>query len=183
MKTVQFEIDGKKVSAEEGSTILEVARKNGIYIPTLCYDEKVTPAGVCRLCLVEISKNGRKKLVASCVYNVEEGLVVKTSTDKIKRIRKLIVELLSPSVPALAKELGVEKSRFISEHTECVLCGLCVRYCAEVKKANVVYFKGRGIDRELATVPELAGECIYCRECFDLCKGGLIVNQCDRVYQ
>ena len=183
MKNVQFEIDGKKVSAEEGATILEVARQNDIYIPTLCYNDKINPAGVCRLCLVEISKNGRKKLVASCVYNVEDNLVVKTKTEKITKIRKLIVELLSPSVPALAKELGVEKSRFTSAHTECALCGLCVRYCSDVKKANVVYFRGRGIDRELATVPELANECIYCRECFDLCKGGLIVNQCDRVYQ
>lgn len=182
MKTIELVIDGKKVQAEEGATILEVARENGIYIPTLCHDDQLQPAGTCRLCMVEISNNGRKRLVASCVYEVEENLVVKTDSEKIRKIRRMIVELLWPTVPALAKEFGVDKSRFVPEHTECCLCGLCVRYCAEVKKLNAVYFKGRGIDREIAFVPELADECVYCRECFNLCVGGLIVNQCGSVY-
>jgi len=182
MKTIQLGIDGKKVRAKEGATILEVARENGIYIPTLCHHNELEPSGVCRLCMVEISKDKRTKLVASCVYPVEENLVVKTDSEKIRKIRRMIIELLWPSVPALAKEFGVEKSRFVPEHTECCLCGLCVRYCAEVKKLNAVYFKGRGINRELAVIPELADECIYCAGCFDLCPGGLIVNQCDNVY-
>ena len=62
---------------------------------------------------------------------------------------------------------------------ECSLCGLCVRYCAEVKDANVAYFKGRGIDREVAVVSDQASECLYCGKCFGLCTGGWIVNQCD----
>ena len=182
MKKIQLSIDGKRVRADAGKTILEVSRENGIYIPTLCHHDQLQPAGTCRLCLVEISNKNRKRLVASCVYEVEENLVVKTDSKKIRKIRRMIVELLFPSVPALAKEFGVEKSRFIPEHTDCCLCGLCVRHCAEVKKLHAVYFNGRGIERELAVVPELADECIYCRECFNLCVGGLIINQCDRVY-
>jgi len=177
MKTIQLEIDGKKVHAKEGTTILEVARENGIYIPTLCHHNELEPSGVCRLCMVEISKNKRTRLVASCVYPVEKNLVVKTNSEKIGKIRKMIVELLWPTVPALAKEFGVEKSRFVPEHTECCLCGLCVQYCAEVKKLNAVYFKGRGINREVAVLPEMVDECAYCTKCYGLCPGGWIVIQ------
>ena len=177
MKTIQLEIDGKKVHAKEGATILEVARENSIYIPALCNHPDLKPSGVCRLCMVEISKNRRTKLVASCVYPVEENLVVKTDSEKIRKIRKMIVELLWPTVPALAKEFGVEKSRFVPEHTECCLCGLCVQYCAEVRKLNAVYFKGRGINREVAILPELVDDCSYCTKCYGLCPGGWIVTQ------
>ena len=117
MKTIQLEIDGRKVCAKEGSTILETARENGIYIPTLCHQDELEPSGVCRLCMVEITKNKRTKLVASCVYPVEEDLVVKTNSEKIEKIRKMIVELLWPTVPALAKEFGVEGTRFVPENT------------------------------------------------------------------
>jgi len=182
MNTIQMEIDGKKVEAKEGATILETARENGIHIPTLCYDKKLKPYGACRLCMVEISNGRKTRLVASCVYQVEDNLVVKTDTEKIRKIRKMIIELLWPSLPDLAKEYGVAKSRFSSEHTDCNLCGLCVRYCAEVKKLNAVYFKSRGIDREIALVPDLMNECVYCRECFDLCTGGRIVDFCDNIY-
>ena len=182
MKTISMVIDDKAVEAKEWMTILEVARENGIHIPTLCYDERLEPYGACRLCMVEILNGKKPKLVASCVYPVQEGLVVRTDSERIRRNRRMIVELLWPSVPGLAEELGVKESRFASDNTECSLCGLCVRYCAEVKKLNVAYFKGRGIDCELAVIPELADECVYCRECFDLCRGGLIVNQCDNAY-
>jgi len=177
MKTIRLEIDGKKVHAKEGATILEVARENGIYIPTLCHNDELKPSGVCRLCMVEISKNKRTKLVASCVYPVEKNLVVKTNSEKIRKIRRMIVELLWPTVPALAKEFEVEKSRFVPEHTECCLCGLCVQYCADVKKLNAVYFKGRGINREVAILPEMVDECAYCTKCYGLCPGGWIVIQ------
>ncbi len=177
MKTIQLEIDGKKVQAKEGATILEVARENDVYIPTLCHHDELKPSGVCRLCMVEVSKNKRTKLVASCVYPVEENLVVKTDSERIKKIRRMIVELLWPTVPALAEEFGVEKSRFVPEHTECSLCGLCVQYCAEVKKLNAVYFKGRGINRQVAILPELADNCAYCEKCYGLCPGGWIVTQ------
>ena len=182
MNTLPLEIDGKKVQAQEGATILETAGENGIHIPTLCHNDQLKPYGACRLCMVEISKGKRTKLVASCVYPVEENLIVKTNTEKIKKIRRMIIELLWPSRQDLAKEYGVTRSRFFPERTDCNLCGLCVRYCAEVKKTNAVYFKGRGINRAVTVIPDLMNECVYCRECFDLCSGGWIVDQCDNVY-
>lgn len=172
---IQLQIDGKQVQAREGETILKIARANGIDIPTLCYADDLEPYGACRLCMVEISKEKHTRLVASCIYPVEENLIVRTDTEKIRKIRKTILELLWPSVQGLAKKYGVTKSRFTPEQTECCLCGLCVRYCKEIKKLNAAFFKGRGINREIAILPELANECNYCRECFNLCPAGWIV--------
>ena len=184
MATLEMVINGKKVVVNKGDTILKAATDNGIKIPTLCYSPLVKPAGVCRLCMVEIHKMGknRKRLVASCVYSVEEDLVVETNSEKVLKIRRMIIELLWPSLPALAKEYGVLKSRFKPKDTDCNLCGLCVRYCAENKKTNAVYFKGRGIKREVAFVPDLMNECVYCRGCFELCTGGRILEMCDQFY-
>lgn len=182
MKKVKLQIDGKEVQAEEGKTILEAAMADGIDIPTLCHSDKLKPYGACRLCMVEITKGERTKLVASCVYEVEDGLIVRTDSERIMKIRRMIIELLWPSLSSLAEKYGVTASRFRSKETECNLCGLCVRYCSEVKKLDAVFFKGRGIDRELAIVPELAKECAFCHECHELCTGGWIVTHSDQAF-
>ena len=187
MKSIKLEINGKAVETKEGMTILQAARGAGIDIPTLCYDERLAPYGACRLCTVEIIKNNRTRLVASCVYPVEEGLVVNTNSERVRKARKMILELLLPLAPAgpiesLAKEYGLKGSRFTADKTSCILCGLCVRYCAEIKKANAIGFIGRGIDREVAFLPEVAPKvCDSCRECFDLCPGGKLLLDTDGV--
>lgn len=178
MKEVTLKINGKDIKCKEGMTILEAAKTDPeINIPTLCYSDKLQPRGSCRLCMVEITKGKRKKLVASCVYPVEEGLVVETNTEKVIKIRKMLIELLWPSTQHFAEEYGIESSRFALGQDDCNLCGLCVRYCAEIKKKNVVYFKGRGINRKIAFVPGRIKECISCEECFSLCSGGFIMNE------
>jgi bidirectional [NiFe] hydrogenase diaphorase subunit len=184
MSKVRLNIDGKAVEADEGMTILEAARAAGIRIPTLCYHEKLAPYGACRICTVEISKNGRTRLVTSCVYNVEKGLKVKTDSPRVKKIRKMLIELMLGSAPVLsevAKEYGVEKSRFESDVTQCILCGLCVRYCAEVKGANAITFVGRGAKKRVAFVDEIVetGVCMDCRECFGVCPTGKIPRETD----
>jgi len=187
MNTVKLNIDGKEVEAEEGKTILEAARAVGINIPTLCYNEKLAPYGACRFCTVEISKNGRSKLVVSCVYQVEDELLVKTSTPKVIKTRKMLLELMLGSAPALkelAKEYGVEKPRFKSEVTQCILCGQCVRYCAEVKGANALTFVGRGVNRRVAFVDEVVakGVCMDCRQCYGVCPTGKIPRESDGAF-
>jgi bidirectional [NiFe] hydrogenase diaphorase subunit len=184
MNKVRLTIDGNDVEAENGKTILEAARDAGIHIPTLCYHEKLAPYGACRLCTVEISRNGRSWLVTSCVYNVEDGLNVQTNTPRVARIRKMLLELMVASAPILsdlAKEYGVEHPRFQSEATQCILCGLCVRYCAEVKGANAITFVGRGVDRRVAFIDEVVstGVCMDCRECFSVCPTGKIPRETD----
>ena len=99
MSKILLEIDGKKVEAKQGMTVLEAAQGAGIYIPTLCHHEKLEPFGGCRLCIVEADDRGQTKLVVSCVYPAEEKLVVRTRSEKVDRIRKTILELLLAHAP------------------------------------------------------------------------------------
>jgi bidirectional [NiFe] hydrogenase diaphorase subunit len=92
MSVKTLEIDSKMVTGMEGETIFSVAWEHGIRIPRLCHVGGLSDPGACRLCLVEIE--GQKKLQASCLTRIEEGMVVRTSTPKLERQRKLIVELL-----------------------------------------------------------------------------------------
>ncbi|MCP4525233.1 MAG: 2Fe-2S iron-sulfur cluster binding domain-containing protein [Aestuariibacter sp.] len=176
MNEIILQIDGKKVQAQEGMTILEAAQNAGIVIPTLCHHEKLEPYGACRICLVEVEAGGWTRLVVSCVYLVKENLIIKTRSEKIDRNRKTILELLlahapdAPELQDLAQEYGADKDRFEKEASFCIHCGLCVRYCAEVKKKNAVGFVDRGIRKEISFIPEIASsECWDCKECFSLC--------------
>jgi len=176
MSQILLKIDGKEVGAKEGMTILEAAERAGISIPTLCHHEKLEPYGACRICTVEAEMGGWTKLVASCLYPVEPNLVVRTRSEKIDKTRKMILQLLlahAPDAPALqdlAKEYGADKDRFEKEASFCIHCGLCVRYCAEVKKKNAVGFVDRGTRREIGFIPEISSkECWNCKECFPLC--------------
>lgn len=176
MSDILLQIDEKEVKAKEGMTVLEAAQSEGISIPTLCYLEKLVPFGGCRLCMVEVEVQGLTKLVVACVYTVEENLIVRTRSDKIDRIRKTILELLlahapdSPKLKDLAEEYGADKDRFEKEASFCIHCGLCVRYCTEVKKLNAVGFIDRGVNKEISFIPEIASkECHDCMECFPLC--------------
>ncbi len=171
-----LQIDGRDVTAREGLTVLEAAREAGITIPTLCLHDALEPFGGCRLCIVEVEVNGWSRIVVSCVYTVADGLIVRTRTDKIDRIRKTLLELLlahapdSPALQEMAVEYGADRNRFEQEASFCVHCGLCVRYCAEVKKAHAVGFIDRGVRKEISFVPEIAAqECESCMECFPLC--------------
>ena len=176
MSDVLLTIDGKEVKAAPGTSVLDAARSVGIVIPTLCHHEKLDPYGGCRLCTVEVESRGRTNYVASCLYPVAENLIVRTRSEKVDRIRKVILELLlahapdSPQLVALAKEYGAKADRFEKESSFCVLCGLCVRYCAEVKKKHAIAFVDQGPKREINFIPEIASkECWNCKECFPLC--------------
>lgn len=156
--------------------MLDAARSADIPIPTLCHHEQLEPYGGCRLCTVEIETRGRKRLVAGCLYPVEPDLIVRTRTEKVDSIRKMILELLlahapdSPQLQDLAREYGADRDRFEKEASFCVLCGLCVRYCAEIKKKHAVGFINNGARREIHFIPEIAAdECWNCKECFPLC--------------
>lgn len=176
MSKIHMTIDGIKVDAEEGMTLLEAARSAGISIPTLCHHEKLVPYGGCRLCMVEVEVKGWTKLVVSCVYPAEHDLAVRTRSEKLAKIRKNILELLlahapdSPQLVELAEEYGADKNRFEQEDSFCIHCGLCVRYCAEVVGKHAVGFIDRGIRKEIRFIPEIAAkECNDCKECFPLC--------------
>ena len=176
MSEFRMRIDGRDVTATEGMTLLEAAERAGIAIPKLCHHEKLEPFGGCRLCMVEVESKGWTRLVVSCVYLAEESLVVRTRSEKLSRIRKTLLELLlahapdSPALQELAREYGARRDRFEKEASFCIHCGLCVRYCAEVKGAHAVGFVDRGIRKEISFLPGIAArECKACMQCFPLC--------------
>ena len=181
---ININIDGQELKAKEGQTILEVARENGIDIPTLCYHENLAPYGACRLCSVEIFMGGRSRIVASCLYPVEEGLEVKTNSPRIIDNRKMLMELLlarcaqNEVIKKLASEMGVEQASFKSEYLEnndCILCGLCVRTCEQIVEASAISQVSRGVKKEVATPffePSLA--CIGCGSCAYVCPTQVI---------
>ncbi len=182
-KEITLEIDSREVKAREGMTILEAAKSAGINIPTLCYHPALTPFGACRICSVEIVQRGRSRIVTSCVYPVEEGLVVKTKSDRVIRDRKMLIELMLAHAPKaeviqeLAHEYGVERTRFKIEDEEnlCILCGLCARICEERMGKSAINFVGRGVNRKVDTPFHIQTEdCMACGACAFVCPTGAI---------
>ena len=180
---VSLKINGRKIKAEEGMTILQAARANDIEIPTLCSNDALKPYGACRLCVVEIEKNGRTTVDTSCTYPVGEGLEVKTHTPRVMDARKMVLELHLARCPnvsivqELAAEYGVtESSRQMGKDNEyCILCGLCVRACNEVVKAGAIQFAGRGPGKVVdSPFGKPADDCIACGSCAFICPTGVI---------
>jgi len=179
---VALTIDGKMVHAEKESVILEAARKLDIHIPTLCFHEALKPYGACRLCVVEVVKGNWSKLVTSCNYPVEDGLNVFTSSERVLKARKMVLELLlnkcpnAPVIQKMAGKMGIKASRFKKkEDQRCILCGLCVRVCDEVANVQAIGFSNRGIEREVSTPFYLDSDiCIGCGACTYICPTGCI---------
>lgn len=169
-------IDGQQVTASEGATILDVARKNGIEIPTFCYHEALEPWGACRLCIVEAVENGRSRIVTSCNFQVKEGLKVVTRNKSIDAMRRMIIELLLARCPnaqavcEMAEKLGVKEPRFSIENEFCILCGMCVRVCKEIVGAQAITFASRGPGKKVASPFFRHSEnCIGCGACVYVC--------------
>lgn len=173
---VTVTINGLDIRVEEGTTILEAARFVGFPIPTLCHNDGVSPYGACRLCVVEIGQEPKSKLVSSCTYPVEEGLKVRTASQRVVKARRMIIELLLASCPQskiiqdLASAHGVRQQRFRQEHEDCILCGLCVRMCSEQMMARAIGFRGRGEDRSIGTPFDMSSDvCRLCGACMYIC--------------
>jgi len=166
-------VNGKQVEAKKGENILSLLKREGINVPTLCYLEDMTPAGACRMCVVEVE--GRPALVPSCSQPVDEGMVIHTNSPRVTNARKMIIELLLGSHPddclycakqptcdlaRLSREYGVTKRRFptqvrrrymdisspsiVRDPEKCILCGKCIRVCEEVQGVACIDFIKRG---------------------------------------
>jgi bidirectional [NiFe] hydrogenase diaphorase subunit len=181
---ISIRIDGELVAAAKGQTILDAARANSKYIPTLCFLENITSVGACRLCIVEVS--GMNRLVPACTTPVQDGMSVTTQSETLKHYRKMTLEFLFAErnhvcavcvsnnhceLQDMAQRLGVthvrypysfpkltvdlSHPRFVLDHNRCILCSRCVRVCAEVEGARVWDIGARGLGSML--VADLAG--------------------------
>ena len=193
MEMVTLTINGQTVQAPKNATILEAARSAGIYIPTLCYHPELAPEGACRLCVVEAS--GARTLVASCVYPVADGMVVKTNTPKVREARRMVVELLLANHPkdclscqksgdCELQKIAADGSNpcLVRDQEKCILCGRCIRVCRDVQGMNVYSFANRGFDTIVSTAFESdlgQVECSYCGQCASVCPTGAIVERDD----
>jgi glycine cleavage system H lipoate-binding protein/ferredoxin len=176
-----MKIDGREAKAEQRSPLLGAIRSLGIKVPTLCQLDGLEPYGVCRMCIVEVKRGKRTRLVTSCNFPCEEGLEVFTDTERVRQHRRIMAELLLarcpdvPKVQKIAASVGVEKSRFktVGEPSDCVMCGLCVRVCDQIVGASALSFIGRGNQRVVGTPWSVDPDaCIACGVCAYVCPTG-----------
>ncbi|MDP2990272.1 MAG: 2Fe-2S iron-sulfur cluster-binding protein [Kiritimatiellota bacterium] len=185
-KPITITLNGCPVEADPKETLLNVARRCGVDIPTLCDHKAILPYGACRLCVVDVKWGGRLKLVIACVYQPGEGDVVETQSDRVRHTRRLVLELLLLRCPQvaqirrLAREYGATPARFqLPEGTatgeRCILCGLCVRVCKEVIGQSAIGYYSRGGSRRITSPLGVESEqCIGCRACIHVCPTGAL---------
>jgi NADH-quinone oxidoreductase subunit G/NADP-reducing hydrogenase subunit HndD len=177
---LEMEVDGRKIQANEGETILTALRREGVHVPTLCYMEGLAPSGACRMCVVEVE--GAAALVPSCSYPVAAGMKIRSRSPRVMAARRIILELLMANHPddclycsrsgkcelqQLSQEMGIRQRRFgnarrrqdsdvsspaiVRDPEKCVLCGKCVRVCEEVQGVAAIDFIGRGSRSHVGT--------------------------------
>jgi NADH-quinone oxidoreductase subunit G/NADP-reducing hydrogenase subunit HndD len=190
---VNLTINGQHVSVPDGTTIIEAARQNSISIPNLCYLKDVHKVGACRLCVVEIE--GARNLQASCLATVRDGMVVHTNSERVRKTRKILYELMlsdhsqdclhcsrnqSCEFQEMGKLLGVETSRFEGKRsafsvdqsasitrdmTKCIMCRRCVTACNDIQNACVLFPQNRGFNTEMAPAMGLPLGSVACSFC------------------
>lgn len=188
MALVKTVIDTREAEVERDRWALDVAREMGIEIPTLCHHPALEPYGACRLCVVEVTRGKWTWLTTSCDLPIREGLEIRTDTENVMKARRMALELLWAQAPEaevvqrMARAMGVRKPRFAVREGlgKCILCGLCVRVCAEVLGESAVSFSKRGASRVVTTpFADSSSECIGCGACIAVCPTGHIVAEYD----
>jgi len=191
---IALTIDGRRVEAPEGATVLDAARAAGIYIPTLCYDERLEPFGACRMCIVEVE--GTAGLVTACTTAARDGMVVETETELVSRVRRTICAMLIADHPSdcltcssnqrcelqeVASYLGIREQPlqkterddavddsnpfFVRDPSKCILCARCVRACQDLRGVGAIGVAGRGYESRISTFLDLPMNVTVCESC------------------
>ena len=191
-----------KLEIEENTTILDAALQAGIYIPTICYHDKLTPPGLCRQCVVEVE--GARVLLPSCITKVKEGMKIQTDSERVIRARKTILEMLSgstdlssaPELELQMEKYGADPDRFkdtfersypvkddnpfyMRDYSKCILCERCVQVCSsDIQFSYALTTVGRGYKNKISTfydkkLPETS--CVFCGNCVAVCPTGALI--------
>jgi len=173
---VTITIDDSQYEAEEGMSVLQVAKTNGIPIPTLCYHPSLSPSGSCRLCAVEVPgrSNGRRVTMLSCVLKVKKGMTLKTRGKAVDRARKWAFKGLLQMAPQSEAILELARSYDIDPGPPpdgCVRCRLCIRVCNEIVGPGALKMQKRD---GMNYVTPIEGRCIGCATCVNICPTGVI---------
>ena len=201
--SVHVEIDGNPVTVDDGATLLDACKKAAVDTPTLCYLENLTPVNVCRVCVVELE--GSRTLVPACSRKCENGMKVKTDSERVRLSRKMVLEFLASSVDlSLATDLqtqmkryGADPSRYgadpqttkqpvkidndlyIRDYSKCVLCYKCVEACGtDAQNTFAIAVAGRGFEAHISTESDVAlpdSACVYCGNCIGVCPTGALM--------
>ena len=198
---VTLTLDGREVTVEQGKTLLEAARENGLDIPTICYHEATTANALCRICVVEVE--GQRVLQPACIVKAAENMKVQTRSEKVVRSRKTILEMLAstmdlsdaPEILTMMDEYGASAERFpdaerretevkddnpmyVRDYSKCLLCWRCVQVCADdAQFTYAINFEGRGYETRIGTffdkaIPETT--CVLCGQCVGVCPTGAL---------
>ena len=199
--TVTLVMDGKELTIDDGKTLLDAARENGMDIPTICFHEATTANGLCRMCVVEVE--GMRVLQPACIVQAANNMKVQTRSEKVVRSRKTILEMLAstmdlsdaPEILTMMDEYGASHERFpgaerresevkddnpmyIRDYSKCLLCWRCVQVCAEdAQYTFAINFDGRGFETQIGTffdkaIPETS--CVLCGQCVGVCPTGAL---------
>jgi len=194
-------MDGKELTIDDGKTLLDAARENGMDIPTICFHEATTANGLCRMCVVEVE--GMRVLQPACIVQAANNMKVQTRGEKVVRSRKTILEMLAstmdlsdaPEILTMMDEYGASHERFpgaerresevkddnpmyIRDYSKCLLCWRCVQVCAEdAQYTFAINFDGRGFETQIGTffdkaIPETS--CVLCGQCVGVCPTGAL---------
>ena len=198
---ITLTIDGREISVEQGKTILDAARENGMDVPTICYHEATTANGLCRMCVVEVE--GQRVLQPACIVKAAANMKVQTRSEKVVRSRKTILEMLAstmdlsdapeiltmmddyeasaerfPDAERRESEVKDDNPMYVRDYSKCLLCWRCVQVCAEdAQYTYAINFEGRGYETQIGTffdkaIPETS--CVLCGQCVGVCPTGAL---------
>jgi predicted molibdopterin-dependent oxidoreductase YjgC len=201
--SVELTIDGAAVRVDDGSTILDACKHAAIETPTLCFLESLTPVNACRVCVVELE--GSRALVPACARRAENGMIVRTDSERVRHSRKMVLEFLASSVdlstapdaqrycerygadPArygsapqtVAQPVKVDNALYVRDYAKCILCYKCVEACGtDAQNTFAIAVAGRGFEARISTEYDVAlpdSACVYCGNCIGVCPTGALM--------
>jgi NADH dehydrogenase/NADH:ubiquinone oxidoreductase subunit G len=203
-ESVTLTIDGQPVAVESGTTLLKAAESIGISIPTICYHRATASNGLCRLCVVEVE--GQRLLQPACIVRVASGMKVSTTSERVQRARKTILEMLAstmdlseaPEILAMMRQHSATAERFpearrreqpllddnpmyVRDYSKCLLCWRCVQVCADdAQYTFAINFNGRGFETQIGTFfdkPIPETTCVLCGQCVGVCPTGALKSK------